>query len=190
VKSTGTIYEIPESGKDVQKYKFGLDSENDVEGLAYDARNNRLLLACKKKVGGGINSGSKRGIYAFDLGTKSMSETPVYIIAAQEVQSFLSPQPNTDNKEKLLECFESEDMKFAPSAIAVHPRTGHLYLLSSAGNVLLILDENGKVLHAEKLKKKSHLQPEGICFDADDTMYISNEGKDGEPGKIHVFKAR
>ncbi|MFN7118785.1 MAG: SdiA-regulated domain-containing protein [Saprospiraceae bacterium] len=189
VKSSGTIYEVPQADKNIKKYNFGLDSNNDVEGLAYDARNNRLLLACKKQAGPEQSNG-KRGIYAFDLQKKVLSEGPVYTIANKEIQSYLNTLPNTDTKAKLLEDFQSDEMTFAPSAIAVHPQNGNLYLLSAVGNMLLVLDTNGKVLHLEKLKKKVHLQPEGICFDQDGTMYISNEGKDGEMGKIYVFKAK
>lgn len=190
VKNTGTIYRVPQNGKDVEKFNFGLDHENDVEGLAYDRKKGRLLLACKNKIGGGEHSEHKRGVYAFDLNKKSLSDSLAYVIDGEEVQQFLNPLPNTDSKEKILEVFQSKEMTFAPSAIAVHPLTGELYILSAAGNVLLVLDATGKVIHLEKLKKKIHLQPEGICFDADGTMYISNEGKDGEPGKIYVFKIK
>lgn len=189
VKSTGTLYEVPEDGKDAKKYNFGLDSKNDVEGLAYDAKNNRLLLACKNQASDELSK-SKRGIYAFDLQKKAMSEAPVYTIATQEVQNYLNALPNTDSKVKMLEAFKADEMTFAPSAIAIHPRTNDFYLLSAAGNVLLVLDSAGKVVHLEKLKKKIHAQPEGICFDADGTLYISNEAKDGEPGKIYVFKEK
>lgn len=190
VKSTGTIYRITKNGDEVEKFNFGLDHENDVEGLAYDSKSSRLLLACKNKVGGGESSDSKRGIYAFDLNKKSLSDKPAYIVDTEAVRQFLKPLPNTETKEKLLEVFQSKEMTFAPSAIAVHPRTGELYLLSAAGNVLLVLDATGKVVHLEKLKKKIHAQPEGLSFDTDGTMYISNEAKDGEPGKVYVFKIK
>lgn len=194
VKSTGTIYEVPENGQEVKKYNFELSSKNDVEGLAFDAKNNRLLLACKNKSGTDEEevkvADNKRGIYAFDLDKKTLSEKPVYIITPQSVQDYLSALPNTSSKEKMLERFSEGDMKFAPSAIAVHPQSGNLYVLSAVGNILLVLDADGNVLQVEKLKKKIHLQPEGICFDKDGTMYISNEGRDGEPGKIFVFKEK
>jgi uncharacterized protein YjiK len=38
-----------------------------------------------------------------------------------------------------------------------------------------------------KMDKSVHRQPEGICFDIDGTLYISNEGK-GEVAQLHVFK--
>jgi uncharacterized protein YjiK len=80
-------------------------------------------------------------------------------------------------------------MKFSPSAIAVHPITGEIYVTSSKGKLLLVLDRQGRIVHLEKLKKSLHTQPEGICFDADGTMFIANEGKDGK-AKIYKFRYR
>ncbi len=190
VKSSGTIYRMAKNGEDVEKFNFFLDAENDVEGLAYDAKNNRLLLACKAKAG--KDSKMKKGIYAFDLNKKTLVNEPVYVISQEDVQQYLSKTPVFEEKEKLLEMFgaATNEFSFAPSSIAVHPRTGHIYLLSSVGKVLFVMDSAGKILHIEKLKKKVHAQPEGICFDADGTMYISNEAKDGELGKIYVFKMK
>lgn len=189
VKSSGTIYEIPENAKEVKKYNFSLDAENDVEGLTFDAANNRLLLACKAKIGVEDSKG-KRGVYAFDLQNKNISKEPVLTIEAKEVRAYLKSLPNTDTNEKLMDAFKSEQLDFAPSAIAINPKSGNICLLSAVGNVLLVLDSMGNVVHVEKLKKKVHAQPEGICFDLNGTMYISNEAKDGEPGKVYVFKMK
>ncbi len=190
VKSSGTIYEVPEDGKNVKKYNFGLNSENDVEGLAYDAKNKRLLLACKNKVSNDAGAKNSRAVYAFDLNTKTLQEKPAFLIQAKEVETYLKTLPSTSATVDLLDAFKSDDMNFAPSALAIHPSSGHFYVLSAIGNVLLVLDTNGKVVQVEKLKKKVHAQPEGIRFDQDGTLYLSNEAKDGEPGKIYVFKTK
>ena len=192
VKSSGTIYQVSNEGKDIQKYKLGLSSENDVEGLAYDAKNNRLLLACKAQAGKGAEYHQKRGIYAFDLDKKTLSTEPVLMIDGKEVQEYLQKMDPSDDLTKLLEAFSSdkEDLSFAPSAIAIHPKTGDWYILSSASKMILVLNPEGKIQYIEKLKKKIHAQPEGICFDTDGTMYISNEGRGGEPGKVYVFKVK
>ena len=43
----------------------------------------------------------------------------------------------------------------------------------------MVFDQEGKILHLEKMDKKFHPQPEGLTFDEDGTLYIANEGKEG-----------
>jgi len=193
VKSTGTIYEVLEPGsedQEVNKYNFFLDDDNDVEGLAHDAPNNRLLLACKAKAGYERDYPHRKGIYAFDLSSKTLSEAPVYFVQLDSIRYYLGHSPATQKLEKLISFFSSdEDFDFSPSAIAIHPLSGHLYITSSVGKLLLVMDTKGQIVHIEKLSKEVHAQPEGICFAADGTLYISNEGKNGK-GKIHRFSFR
>lgn len=195
VKSTGTIYKIsPSDGKydKVEKFNFFLNEENDVEGLTYDAANHRLLLACKAKAGQGKDFKMKKGIYGFDLTTMTLGEAPVFTVSLEDVLAYLSNAAYVADKDQLLERFDktADEFAFAPSSVAIHPITGQIYILSSVGKLLIVIDKDSQILHIEKLKKKLHTQPEGICFDKTGTMYISNEGKDDDPGKILVFKMK
>lgn len=193
VKSTGTVYEIKqggEAGQSVEKYNLFLDEENNVEGLAYDRLNGRLLLACKARAGHEKTYKRKKGIYAFGLETKKLSEEPVYFVSLDSVDHYLATGPDIRKLEKIVEFFDPDaDFSFSPSAIAIHPITGHIYVTSSVGKMLIVLDPDGRILHIEKLSKKLYPQPEGICFDPLGTLYISNEGKDG-PGTILRFNYR
>lgn len=193
VKSSGTIYEVKRGGEAdqvVEKYNIPLDAENDVEGLAYDQAHNRLLLACKARAGYEKTFKGKKGIYAFSLETKTLSEEPIYFIALDSVSKYLETDPNIRKLEKVVEFFDSNaDFSFSPSAIAVHPITSHIYVTSSVGKMLIVLHPEGRILHIEKLSKKLFPQPEGLCFDPIGTLYISNEGKDG-PGTILRFNYR
>ena len=78
---------------------------------------------------------------------------------------------------------------FSPSAIAVHPKTGQMYVLSSVGKILVVLDAKGNVQKVEKLDKSEYRQPEGLCFAKDGTMYMSSEGKGGK-ARIYRFDMR
>ncbi len=195
VKSSGTVYYIQSNGSKydkVEKYNFFLDSDNDVEGLAYDAGNNRLLLACKAKAGKGAEFDQKKGIYSFNLATMQLEAEPAFTVSLDDVLNYLSRSNYLEDKDKLLERFneDADEFAFAPSSLAIHPLTGQIFILSSVGKMLMVIDHSGKIVHLQKLKKKVHPQPEGICFDTDGTMYIANEGKDDDPGKIHVFKMK
>ncbi len=193
-KSTGTIYEIKDLDNTppfVQKHKFFLSKANDVEGLCYDATRNRLLIACKGLPATGESlekSKFKKVVYSFDLASNSMAMDPIYTISLDAIQEYLKHCTTSPYHEKLCGYFapNAEAMIFSPSAIAIHPITGNIYMTSSVKKILMIFNEAGKILHLEKLDKKIHPQPEGMTFDKDGTLYIANEGKSGK-GSISRF---
>jgi uncharacterized protein YjiK len=84
---------------------------------------------------------------------------------------------------------ERKKKKLKPSGLAIHPRTGNLYVIASVGKMLLVLSPEGRLLHAERLDKDLFEQPEGIAFDLQGNLYIASEGEDG-PGKLMKFKMK
>lgn len=191
-KSNGKIYEVHDFGGDHQqtiKYTTPLSKSYDVEGLGYDKKNERLLMSCKAVGEESDELILEKSIYAFDLKTRLLIEKPVYTLRLNDFLDYLENNQHIHRYKKIKEHFaeDLEDFAFSASAIAVNPRTGDIYILSSKGKMMGVLSPSGKILHVEKLEKEIHCQPEGICFAKDGTMYISNEGKNGEPGLIYRF---
>ncbi|MEM8527359.1 MAG: SdiA-regulated domain-containing protein [Bacteroidota bacterium] len=186
LKSSGTIYEVELAGEDslkIQKFNGHLSKEDDAEGLGYDAQKKELLIACKNGENG------ERRVYTFDVETDSLSKEPRFVITREEAISYLEAHPKLRKWKKLLKKFNDDKLDFAPSAVAVHPLTQDIYILSSQGKTLVILQSGGTIAHIEKLEKEVHPQPEGICFDQKGNLYISNEGKKKEDmGKIYRFE--
>ncbi|HHS95577.1 MAG TPA: hypothetical protein ENJ45_03225 [Phaeodactylibacter sp.] len=196
VKSTGTIYQVSnlkQMPPTVQKHKFFLSKSNDVEGLCYDKKQNRLLLACKgesiTEEDGAERAKFEKVIYAFRLDDKQMDLTPVLRFSLEDLYRYLENCKPTEQHDKLCEYFhpDAERFIFSPSAIAIHPITQNIYLTSAHKKLLLVLSSEGKVLHLQKMNKAVHPQPEGLAFDPDGTLYIANEGKKGA-GTILVFR--
>jgi uncharacterized protein YjiK len=190
VKSNGTIYEVKNPGQKNQEtvtHKTSLNSDNNVEGLAFDPNTGYLLLACKGKAGDGDNMKHKRAVYGYDISRKNLIETPVFLIDRDEIQKWAEKGKESLTK-KLAEFFEPSlaGDAFAPSGIAIHPLTREIYVVSSVGKILVVIDSTGKILHIEPLDPDIFKQPEGICFDRDGTLFISTEGKGGM-GKIFRF---
>ncbi|MEL7162500.1 MAG: SdiA-regulated domain-containing protein, partial [Bacteroidota bacterium] len=196
VKSTGTLYQIMRPGtpqQKVEKYNTELTGDNDVEGLTYDPKKNRLLLACKEDAKDDGNDKNGRYIYAFDLATKKLGEHPVYAIAREAVQNFLANCTQTAKHAKLCSFFISRDeYDLAPSAIAVHPTTGQLFITSSKGKVLMVLSAGGSIEYLHQLDKEIYPQPEGLAFAADGTLYVSTEKKKDKPARVYriAYRAR
>lgn len=170
---------------DTRKVETWLDETFDTEGLAYDARENRLLIACKENAGERLEG--KRAIYAFDLETEQVSRAPVFVIS---VQSFLDNVPEENAVNDAVRSFlrPMTDLSgFKPSAVAVHPSTGDVYLLSSARPALIVLGRDGRVRHVWPLSNDFFPQPEGLAFEPDGTLYISTEHGDGKAGGLFRF---
>jgi uncharacterized protein YjiK len=72
-------------------------------------------------------------------------------------------------------------LRFKPSAIAVHPQTGEVFILSSVDHVLISCDENGNVTGYALLDAGLFRQPEGIAFFPNGDMLIANEAAGKEP---------
>lgn len=183
VKSSGKIFRITGLGKNKQNvttYKNFLNKQANIEGLTYDKKNNRLLLAAKGKMAD--NDSFSRSIYAFDLKTQELLEEPIFTIDLNLIHSYLDSGEPIKYLEKITEKLDPAHggFIFAPSGIAIHPITGNYYLISSVGKMLMILNPEGEIVHIEKLKKKVHQQPEGICFEPDGTLWVANEGKRSE----------
>lgn len=194
LKSTGTLYQIMDIGQpsqQVEKYNTALTGDNDVEGLTYDPTRNRLLLACKKDASNDGNSKNGRYIFAFDLASKTLASKPVYAIEREAVQNYLLSCEKSTAHKKLCDFFLARDeFDLAPSAIAIHPITGQLYITSSVGKVLMILNANGTIDGLHKLNKGFFPQPEGLAFDPDGTLYISTEAKKDAPARIYRLAYR
>lgn len=192
VKSTGTIYHIKAPGtaaQEVIKYNGFLGGDNDIEGLGYDAARNMLLLACKAEPGEDIDPNRFKAIYGFDIASKAFIAEPLLLLDRKAVDNYLSSCSPGPDHHKLCDIFsrEKEDFDLSPAAMAVHPITKHYYMTSAKGNLLLIIDSSGSILHIDKLPKSLHRQPEGLCFDEQGNLYISNEQKKDNEAVIHFY---
>ncbi len=197
VKSSSKIYKIKKYNQALQEvFKFStpLTKEHDIEGLAYDTKSKSLLLACKGQPD--LDNDKEKSlfvkaIYRFSLESNELDTIPALSIDRQDVIDYFKEHPPLIKVNKDGEIKESNPEKLPcyPSAIAIHPVTGNYYITSSKGKVLFIVSPQGEIIHLEKLDKRLHPQPEGLVFDSDGTLYLSNEGKDG-PGRIYRFASQ
>ena len=186
LENNGDIYRIKDFKKKdrkVKKFNTPLKEKNDTEGMTFDPRANGLLVACKGSPSIDKEKpfeGSK-AIYLFDLQEEILDEYPVYLVDLKELDRFIDRKGFSKfsvRVAKRLGLVESET-SFHPSGIAIHPQSGEIFIISSVGKLMIILDRGGKVLDAKALNPVLFRQPEGICFSPEGDMYISNEGNGG-----------
>ena len=193
LKSNGTLYLIEnyDGGKKVKSKKITtiLDSSCDAEGLTYDKENNQLLIACKGKAID--HKKNTKVVYSFNLETQKVAKEPYLTIKVSKVRKHKRVGNTQEAYEKFLSSIGNSNITFNPSAIAIHPITKNIYILSSVGKTLLVISNKGKIIYTVHLNQKKFKQPEGITFDENGTMYISNEGKDGRANiKTFSYKPR
>lgn len=178
-----TAYVLESSGKlhviknylyptiDVETIQTPFSGKNNMESMAADSINDRLLLTVKDR---DPNSKSFKGIYALDLETRKVSMNPIFKIPLDD--PILKSKSGKDK----------ESTNFYPSDIAVNPLDGNIYLLEGKNPRLLLMDKNGKLLQLHKLNREFFPQPEGMTFSPEGILYISNEGKDGMANILEV----
>lgn len=174
--SHGVVFKINnwEKANKVEKTKTWLAKENNTEGMAYDPVTGNLLIACKNESGLEDEKKSTRVVYEFDTKGDSIKSEPFLVI----------------NK-KDFEKTAGEQIDFYPSAIGVHPRTHDIYIISTRSTKCIAqFSHNGKMKAFSYLDKDLLIQPEGICFDPSGNMFISTEGKKGEPPYICQYNMK
>lgn len=163
LRADGKLFEVSNINAPkptVKEYNTHLTLKQDSEGLCYDKKNNRLLIAIK---GAEPESEDYKGIYGFDLASKKMDQQPVFKI---------------DLLNEILESNAGKKKKgtINPSGIAIHPVSGDMYITDGRNAKLLITDAAGLIKKLYQLDNNEFAQPEGIAFNSAGDLFIANEG--------------
>jgi uncharacterized protein YjiK len=160
--SSGAVMQVKTTDSSFSTREFILDKQgtNEFEAMYLDADGHSLILLCKDCA---KEKNEIRVAHRFDLNTNTFSPEPAYTINIADIQKIL----NDDKAE------------FKPSAAAINPITGKLFIVASVGKLLVIADKNGKVEQVFRLDPVLYNQPEGMTFAPNGDLYISNEGGEG-----------
>jgi hypothetical protein len=165
LRSDGNLFRV-----DKEKRTAGFISTHipckDSEGLFFDAITDRLWISCKKM---NENSGmgkDKLPVYAVDVQTNKRDEEPFLILDVVTIQKFV-----------LQKNLHVSSLRLRPSAIARHPLTKKIWILSATDHLLLVLNADGTPEQAELLDPLLFPQAEGITFFPNGDVLISNEAK-------------
>jgi hypothetical protein len=130
--------------------------ENEFESLYYDKEVNSLVMLCKNCH---KEKDKIRSAYRFDLQTNTLIDTPYYKIDMDAIRKKLN-----DSR-----------AEFRPSAASVNPMDNKVYIVSSIGTTMVVINKKGKVEQAFGISGIMFPQPEGITFADNGDMFISNE---------------
>lgn len=175
IRTDGTLFEVNNINAEnpmVKEYGTHLTIKQDPEGLCYDKKHNRLLIAIK---GAELGTSDYKGIYAFDLSSKKMDQQPVFKI------DLLDEAIKTNGSGK------KKTGSLNPSGIAIHSLNGDMYITDGRNPKLLITDAMGNIKKLYQLNTDEFAQPEGITFNPAGELFIANEGTK-EPANILQVK--
>ena len=160
--SSGTIVQVQakDTVLNTREFELPVEGKHEFETLYLDADGHSLIMLCKDCA---KEKEKIRAAYRFDLYTNTFSSTPAFIINIDDIKKIL----NDDKAE------------FKPSAGAVNPVTGKLFLVASVGKILVIADIKGNIEQVFRLDPSIYNQPEGLTFAPNGDLYISNEGGEG-----------
>jgi uncharacterized protein YjiK len=158
---------LSEHSVDSRSYPFPIP-DNEFEILFYDPKIRKLVLICKDCSEDGKKSTSG---YAFDPGTKQ----------------FIANTFSIDVK-KINALAKKKIGRFKPSAAAINPLTGSIYIVSATDKLLVIADGNGYPKAAYELDPSVFKQPEGLTFTPTGTMIITNESADVGMANVLIFR--
>jgi len=172
LKSKGVIERFKFSSGDsveLQSFKIPQNAKNEFETLYYDSSLHQLIVICKN-----CEDDTKKQVttWAFDPSTNSFS--PAFTIQTSKIRQSLG------NEDK---------SRFKPSAAAVHPITGELYIIASVNHALVILNKDHSVRATYNINRSLFKQPEGLTFTPKGDLIISNESSEkGTAADIIFFK--
>jgi uncharacterized protein YjiK len=179
LRSDGQIYHLHEAGgayalRDTIRLRL---ANTDIEGLALDDRTGRVLVAPKDHAKG-KEGRDKRQLYAWDPSDASGRVDVVLQLSVQRLitqaraQGMHVPMRTTDKGRQV------PALKLRFSSVAVHPVTGHYYLLSAVDRVLLVVEREGRLVALEQLDERLLPKAEGITFLPGGDLVIASEGEE------------
>lgn len=152
---------------EAKKFAFPFGKGVEFEILYYDESKKKLVMICKECKDDGNKTVT---VYAIDP-QSGKYEKAGFKIDASEVAKKAN----------------SETGRLKPSAAAIHPLTGEVFLVSSINKVLIRMDREGRIKTVQQLKRSDFEQPEGIAFLPNGDMLISNEAGNNKKANILFF---
>jgi uncharacterized protein YjiK len=139
-----------------ERFDAGLGGTCEIEGLAYLATEDSLILACKQNQARNMRDRIALYRWPFSGDARLWRRLPEADLAAAAAVR-----------------------RFRPSSIEFDSRSGRMILLSANDAAMVELDLEGAVLSARELEGP-HPQPEGAAILPNGSLLISDEGGDGQ----------
>jgi uncharacterized protein YjiK len=174
LRSDGTLYTFPlkdlTNAEIATKQQDNLLPQGEYEGLYADDTDQSVYVLCKH--------------CSMEKSSKTSTVFNLKLSADGSLKS--AGQFDIDVK-KIGELAGKKIGAFHPSALSKNPKTNEWYILSSVNKLLVVADASWAVKQVFALNPRVFHQPEGMAFDKQNNLYISNEGDKLSAGNVLKF---
>jgi hypothetical protein len=175
LRSDGVLFSFPFNqvrNKEIANVKKLNDilPAGEYEGLCADEKTGLLYVLCKHCVD-----------------DKTSQSSSGYIVQLQADGTVKQTGGFSVNVKDIAKLAGKSKITFHPSALAKNLNTNEWYILSSVNKMLIVADAGWKVKAVHALNPALFNQPEGIAFDNQHNLYISNEGDKISAGNVLKF---
>jgi len=153
--------------KNAQEFN-NLLPNGEYEGLYADNTSNKLYVLCKR------------------CNEKLTNTNSGYTLSLSDKGDIKLDGSFTINVEQVAAKAGVKKLVFEPSALAKNIQTNKWYIVSSVNKLLVVTNTNWAVEEVYPLDAALYNQPEGIAFDIENNLYISNEK--GNTGSATILK--
>jgi hypothetical protein len=179
LESDGTLYVFPfteatkEKVSDIKIFK-DMVPKGEYESLYADNQTNQVYLLCKNCKDDKKDKTMSGSIFTYNPGKNELIPSG----------KFTMDLSGMIEKEEILKT------GLKASALTRDPHSGEWYILSSVNKVLVVATPDWKVKSVHRLNSSGFNQPEGLAFDNQMNLFISNEGDELSAGNILKFKPK
>lgn len=150
-------------------YETGAGAECEIEGLATDRQNGRLLLACKTLRPS--RSIDDLAIFAWSIADRELDPGATITLPVRPILR------------------ELRTNRLNPSGLVVDEQSGHLLLVAARQRALVELSPDGQLVAVVELPLAArHRQPEGLALLSDGRLLIADEGGNHK-GRLGIYRA-
>ncbi|HUR92940.1 MAG TPA: SdiA-regulated domain-containing protein [Gemmatimonadales bacterium] len=151
-------------------FRTGIGRSCEIEGLAWNANQDSLLFACKAPRISALRD--RLAVFAWSPARPAPAAEPAMRASLRDVADQLGHRD------------------FLPSELLRDPDTGHLLLLAARAHAIVEITPQGDVVNVSRLQRALHRQPEGLAFDRDGALLISDEANGGRATLTTYRRAR
>ena len=162
LRSDGVLFTFPlsqinqEKAGDVKEFSEVLP-DGEYEGLYADAATGSLYVLCKH------------------CNEKQTETNTGYVLQLTKNGDIKPDTTFTIDVKEIAAKAGVKKLLFEPSALAKNRATNEWFILSSVNKIVIVANSNWSVKNIYRLDESLYNQPEGIAFDKDNNLYISNE---------------